>query len=161
KEIDLRLGELMTPLLPEVTPRHRPPWAGDEDGPNRPPPVPPPRRPPPDRPPPEWPPPDRPPLESLRPGPPPRAPRHFEVNQSTADSMMMGASDAPDRHPIIFDQISRAGCYYVVWASDGHRVAHSSGAPSDVPSPQGKDPHPMLGYRTRGEFREFYHQVPG
>lgn len=64
----------------------------------------------------------------------------------------------PDRKLGLFEGMDGRAFYYVVWFQHGRDGMRSPSAPADVPRPE-----PMRGppvFRTRGTFRECYHDTP-
>lgn len=64
----------------------------------------------------------------------------------------------PDRKMGLFEGMEGRAFYYVVWFRHDRDVMSSPSAPSDVPRPDPMHGPPV--FRTRGTFRECYHDTP-
>lgn len=61
----------------------------------------------------------------------------------------------------MFDRLETAGVYFIVWSPDGEITTQSENAPKPTPFPGRGDFNLENPLRTRDEFRELIHQVPG
>ncbi len=62
------------------------------------------------------------------------------------------------REQSLFDGMPGQAFYYVVWQRDGERPDVSASAPSGIPQPE-RIPGPPV-FRSRGNFRECFHDTP-